>query len=244
MLKVKLTENFGGFEISGDWDELNFLYDSISYLLREENAEESMGEYIMKNHLYAFLYEVRHAYQGSREYELIENGLTEEDRKYLKIRKKDATNNNFYFKFNYIVPDLIQDMILIKYFTDKVPKKENDIYNLYINNVNLFYSNVLSALKSMVTDIQFSKIKKGLLNAYFIDTSYIPQWFEIISIDYANMSRDKRAKGIMHTLDAVYNCFDYEDYYNMKIKLGKQCKEENCTLDDIYYDGYPEDIEW
>lgn len=33
MLKVELTENYAGVTIYGDYNNLNFLYDSINYLL-------------------------------------------------------------------------------------------------------------------------------------------------------------------------------------------------------------------
>ena len=71
MLKVKLTKNYAGVTISGDYNDLDHLYDSIYYLIHGEPI--SIGEYTMQNHLYGFLYDVRHAYQGDREVELIDN---------------------------------------------------------------------------------------------------------------------------------------------------------------------------
>ena len=76
MLKVKLTENYTGVIISGDYDDLDYLYDSIHYFIKEE--EESIGDYCLKNHIYAFLYDLRHAYQGDREYELVDNSLNKD----------------------------------------------------------------------------------------------------------------------------------------------------------------------
>ena len=56
MLKVELTENYAGVTIYGDYNDLNFLYDSINYLIHGHPSSD--GEYTMQNHLYGFLYDV------------------------------------------------------------------------------------------------------------------------------------------------------------------------------------------
>ena len=43
MLKVKLTKNYAGVTISGDYNDLDHLYDSIYYLIHGEPI--SIGEY-------------------------------------------------------------------------------------------------------------------------------------------------------------------------------------------------------
>ena len=135
-------------------------------------------------------------------------------------------------------------MILIKYFIYRVDKKENDMYNPHINMVNFFYSIVLNALTGLLTETRFNKVKKGLLDSVISDKIFIPQWFEIISLDYANMNKEQRKKEFMHMADAIYNYGDYEDYLKMKIDMEKLCEEKNCTLDGLHYEDYPEDIEW
>ena len=242
MLKVELTENYAGVTIYGDYNDLDFLYDSINYLIHGDPS--SGGEYTMQNHLYGFLYDVRHAYQGDREAILVDNYLQDYKRKWLEIRKKDATEHNVYFCFNYLLPDIFLDMVLIKHFIRKVDKKVNDVYNPYINMVNYFYSLVLHSLENMLTEIKFNKIKKGLLESVVTDSIFIPQWFEIISIDYSKMTKKQREKEFMHIMDAIYNYSDYEDYLKIKMDIEKLCKEKNCSLDDLHYEDYPEEIEW
>lgn len=242
MLRVKLTKNYTGVTIDGDYDDLDFLYDSINHLIHGE--EENIGEYMMQNHLYGFLYEVRHTYQAQREALLIENGLNKYVREYFNLKNKDVTDNNIYFSFNYLLPDILLDMILIKYFIRKVPKKENDIYNPYINMVNYFYSLVLNSFEEILTETKFNKVKKGLLDAVISDKIFIPQWFEIISIDYSKMTKKQREKEFMHIADAIYNYNNYEDYLKMKLDMEKICKDKECTLDDLHYDEYPEELEW
>ena len=205
---------------------------------------KNIGEYTMQNHLYGFLYDVRHAYQGQRGMELVDNYLSDSTREWFNVKKKDVTDKNVCFCFNYLLTDLLLDMVLIKYFIYKVDKKENDMYNPHINMVNFFYSIVLDTLTGMLTETKFNKVKKGLLNSVISDKIFIPQWFEIISLDYANMNKEQRKKEFMHIADAIYNYGDYEDYLKMKIDIEKLCEEKNCTLDDLHYEDYPEEIEW
>ncbi len=242
MLKVELTENYAGVTIYGDYNDLDFLYDSINYLIRGDG--ENIQEYMMQNHLYSFLYELRHAYQGQRGAELIDNDLNEYTREWLGFKKKDVTDKNIYFCFNYLLPDIFLDMMLIKYFIIKLDKKFNDIYNPYINMANYFYSLVLHSLENFLTERRFNKIKKGLLESVISDKLFVLQWFEVISVDYANMTKEHRKKEFMHIMEAIYNYGDYEGYYEMKKKMEDLCKEKECNLDAIHYEGYPEDMEW
>ena len=114
MLQVKLTENYAGVTISGDFNDLNYLYDSINCFLMEKPS--SRGEDSMQLHTYGFLYDLRHAYQGDREYTLVDNNLSESKRKWFGIKKSAVTGNNVYYSFNYILPELILDAILINSF--------------------------------------------------------------------------------------------------------------------------------
>ena len=242
MLKAELTENYAGFTIYGDFDDLNLLYDSINHLIVGETS--NIGEYMMQGHLYGFLYDVRHAYQGDREAILISNFMSDNSRQWFGFKKKEITDKNVCYCFNYLLPDLILDMILIKHFISKVDKKDNNEYNPYVNMVNFFYSLVLHALGEFLTERRFNKVKKSLLEAHMYTNAFIPQWFEIISIDYAKMTKSQREKELMHIIDYICNYIDYEDYYAMKKRMEKICEEEKCTLDDIHYDDYPKEIDW
>lgn len=161
-LKVELTENYGGVTIYGDYSDLDHLYDSINYLIHGE--PKNIGEYTMQNHLYGFLYDVRHAYQGQRGMVLVDNYLSDSTREWFNVKKKDVTDKNVCFCFNYLLTDLLLDMILIKYFIYRVDKKENDMYNPHINMVNFFYSIVLDTLTGMLTEAKFYNEEKEKLN--------------------------------------------------------------------------------
>ena len=79
--------------VSLTYNDLDFLYDSINYLIRGDG--ESIQEYMMQNHLYSFLYELRHAYQGQRGAELIDNDLNEYTKKYYQIKNNTILISNY-----------------------------------------------------------------------------------------------------------------------------------------------------
>lgn len=131
----------------------------------------------MQNYIYGFLYDVRHAYQGNREAFLVENDLDDNKRSWFNFKKRDVADKNVYYSFNYVLTDLVLDMILIKYFINKIDKNVNDVYNSNINMVNYFYSLVLNSLEELLTKTQFNKVKKSLLESTINDRIFIPQWF-------------------------------------------------------------------
>lgn len=240
MLKVKLTDNYTGFNISGDYKDLNCLYDAIHYFIADDY--DNLGKYMMQTHIYGFLYDVRHAYGHSRDYELVNNGLDDNSIVVLGLTKDDVTENNMYFSFNYFLPDLILDIILIKNFINV----EDKIYNSSYNMINFFYSLVIESLYKILDEKEINKIKLGLMNANISPDNFIPQWFENTTIDYLKMDKQKREKEITKILDHIYNYNQYNDFLEMKKDLEKTCIDKNCNLDDLHIKGtdYPKDIIW
>lgn len=244
MLKTKLTENYTGITITGDYEDFNELYDAISTLIRNEENIDSYQEYMMQNHLYAFLYDLRHAYQGDREAYLMPNYVSEFKLKYLNLKKKDISNNNVYYSFNYLITDLLFDMMLIRYFINKLPKKDNSIFNYNINLVNYFYSIALISIEELTGVKNANKIKKILTKNIMDEKQFIPQWFDELSIKYIYSSKNKKLKEFMDTADKILNYSNYKEYFMMKDKILRESKINNTNIDDIYFNEFPNEIKW
>lgn len=242
MIKVELTKNYTGVNISGEYEDLDFLYDSINYLIR--NTAKSLLEESMQDHLYGFLYDVRHCYQGDRILKLVDNGLRKEVRKWNSIPKKDVTDNNLHYSFDYVLTELFTDMVLIKHFILSMPATEKNDYNPYLNNVKLFYSHIFNLMDQILTPIKMKKLEKGLIDTIISDKIFCPQWFENITCDYLKQSKEKRIKNLSKILDSIYNYDKYIDYSEMKLEVEKYCKENNCLPTDVHMCEYPREIEW
>ena len=73
MLTITTTKHQLGALISGDYNDLNELYDSLSRYLdfyQTNNEEQPYSEY---EFLLSLNYDIRHAFQGNREYISVKN---------------------------------------------------------------------------------------------------------------------------------------------------------------------------
>ncbi len=65
MLKITSTEHLAGIRISGDWEDLNELYDAIYNLLNYDGVYDYFED--ARDLVLSLCYDLRHAYQGDRE---------------------------------------------------------------------------------------------------------------------------------------------------------------------------------
>lgn len=149
MIRVKLTKNYVGFNIQGTFDDFYELYDAISYFIGFEKSEDKTED-DMRVHIFGFLYDLRHAYQGARNVTAVNNDLNEEAKEYFGIDK--SVKQGILYDFNYIIPELILDIVLFKHFVLKKFKRKLKEYDTNYNIVMAFYSKVIDALKEMLTE--------------------------------------------------------------------------------------------
>lgn len=148
MIKVKLTENYTGFNIEGTYDDFYELYDCVHHFLKEGKNEL---EEDMRLHILGFLYDLRHAYQKDRSIKAVDNGLSDKQKKYYGIKK--SVKEDILYSFDYLVTDLILDILLFRHFTKK-QKKEINEYNTEYNVAIAFYSKVVNSLSEILTPTQ------------------------------------------------------------------------------------------
>lgn len=237
MLRVKVTENLGGINICGDFDDLNQLYESIYYLIDYDTKNDN--EYLLQDHLYAFLYDVRHCYQGDWNIELFNNYLSSNNIKYIGIKKSNISPKNIYYSFNYLIPDAILDMIIIKYFINR----KNDINNSNINFIKYFYSLIMETLTNILTKQNYNETKYTITNTNIDKYTYNHLWYERISINYSKMSKTKRKKEFMNIINQICKYNEYEGYKILNKDL-KKYKKEKQNIKDIHYDDYIDNINW
>ena len=65
MLKITSTEHLTGIRISGDWEDLNELYNAIYNLLSYDGVYDYFED--ARELVLSLCYDLRHAYQGDRE---------------------------------------------------------------------------------------------------------------------------------------------------------------------------------
>lgn len=240
MIKVKLTQNYAGFNIEGTFDDFYELYDSISYFLGVEECKDVFKE-DMRLHILGFLYDLRHAYKGCRNIKAVDNGLSDEQKEYYGISK--SIKKDILYDFDYVVPELLTDILLFKHFA-KIKTKKMSEYDTNYNNVMTFYSKVIDALKEILTENQVKKAKKILAESVISERYWLNQWFMIVSIDYLKMTKKKRQKEMMHIIESICDSYLYDEYYEIKKEIEEFANKKNIITTEVEYGEYPKEIEW
>ncbi len=62
MLKINVTENYGGIEVKGDYYDFEQLYDSIFKIIGDGEDYPTLEK--LRIQILAFCYDLRHAKQG------------------------------------------------------------------------------------------------------------------------------------------------------------------------------------
>ena len=107
-----------------------------------------------------------------------------------------------------------------------------------------FYSKVIDALQEFLTENQVKKIRKKLSETVITTKYYLRQWFMIVSINYMRMTKKKRQKEMMHTIESICDSYLYDKYYEVKKEVEQFAKENDIPLTEIEYGEYPEKVEW
>ena len=240
MIKVKLTQNYTGFNIEGTFDDFYELYDNISYFLGIEECEDIFEE-DMRLHVLGFLYDLRHAYQGSRNIKAVDNGLNDEQKEYYGIAK--SIKKDILYDFDYVVPELLTDILIFKHFAKSKVKKISE-YDTNYNSVMAFYSKVIDALQEILTENQIKKVRKLLSESVISEKYWLRQWFMKISIDYFKLTKKKKQKEMMHIVESICDSYLHDEYYKVKKEVEDFAKENQIQVTEIEYGEYPEEIEW
>ena len=117
MLSIKTTLNYQGISLSGDYKDLHELYDALSRYLDFYQQHTEGFPYHEYEYLLSLNYDIRHAFQGDREYILSENNvmayanmaenmyeLPDEIRKELAAVRRSHKDGNLYFSVNILYP--------------------------------------------------------------------------------------------------------------------------------------------
>lgn len=148
MLQIKTTPNLYGITLTGDYQDLNSLYNSLSSYL--EFYEDNMSDFY-PYHEYEYLlslnYDIRHAFMGTRGVQIVENNaestgliaesiyeISESSKKEFQNIRKTHSNGNLYFSVEILYPLVFHYLISLENILDDEPTsmwfnkvKDNDI---------------------------------------------------------------------------------------------------------------------
>ncbi len=248
MLNIKVTENYGGIEVKGDYDDFEQLYDSIFKIIGDGEDYPTLEK--LRIQILAFCYDLRHAKQGNREIELVENNMNNEIMKWHSII---IPTNNVYYKFNYILTQAIFVVYALNIFIDNYKYKKYKssyytkvVYDEDVNIVQEFQSKVIKAIVKILLEKNKKTFLKLFYNREFGTNRLVHQYLELIDCRYLAKNKEDRLKSIVNTTKRVIKYWEYQEYIDLEEELIEYAEENQCDIDNIRIDGidYPEEIDW
>lgn len=255
MITVTNTENLLGVTISGDYDDLNNLVDAFHEITVDEYSEKHQRYIAISTRVLGLCYDIRHAYQGDREIEFVDNNMTEDKMKWHSVI---APKNNVYYSCNYLYPEMFVVMLAlnelvelrIKDFTKTkfVYKEAMDkkvIWDETIAIIRLFQAEFVKCVKATFSDATFSRWLNLMNNSFSIE-DIAGQYVDLLNIKYISMTKEKRLKNLSSITKRIIE-FRYDnDHKEIKEVVSEMAKTQRCEPGAIRLQGidYPEEYKW
>lgn len=130
MLSIKTTVNNLGIAISGDYNDLNELYTALGNLAGYEGQIPAYDDVSIR--ILGICYDLRHAYMGNREIEMVDSGINEEIKKW---RGELYLDYNLYYSVNILWIEAMFSVLALDDLINIATKKS--LSKKYLKNDNL-----------------------------------------------------------------------------------------------------------
>jgi hypothetical protein len=256
MITFKNTPNLTGVSISGDFNDLYNLVEALHEITVDEYSEKHYQYINISTRVLGLCYDIRHAYQGDRAVELVDNNMTEDKMKWHSII---APKNNLYYSCECLYPEMFFVMLALNALVElriKALTKAKYIYKEALDKkviwdetiaiIRLFQAEFKKCVKETFTDATFARWI-NLMNSDYINIEDIAgQYVDLLNIKYINMTREKRLKALPSIARRIAE-FKYDDEHKAINKVVMEAaREHRCEPGAIRLEGieYPEDFEW
>lgn len=254
MIQITNTKEMTGVHISGTWDDLSQLVDAFHTITIDEFSEDPrMSRYIdMSTRVLGLCYDVRHASQGDREVEMVENGM---DRELMEYHQIVTPLENVHFACDYLYPELLYCMIALNILIDlrsgggrsqgKRPNKQV-IWDPTIAVIRNFQAQAAACLQDTLTPASYTRMLGYLNNPACRLYDMLGQYLDVLNIEYLAMDREKRLKNLNRTAKRISQYANDPFYISISRSIRSAAREYNCGTEEIKLVAYeyPEEIIW
>lgn len=254
MIKTKPTKNLTGINIQGDFNDFEELVQSIYNITRSEEDVNS-PYYSVSIRLLGICYEIRHAYQGDREVELIDNGMNAE---IMKSHSMIVPKQNLYYSVNVLFPEALFVAMSIKELCEYAESKKSWISMIdgtkvtyrratYLRdtaNLEVLSAGIYQAFSDVVSEDEADKIINLKTRTDESYKKYLTQYIDELNIDYIKADVSKRNDKIKSIARKIAK--KSASYLSLENDLKYWAKELNSNIHELQAEGmdYPEDFEW
>lgn len=256
MISIKNTTNLAGVTISGDFDDLYSLVEALYTITIDEYSEKQQNYIDMSTRVLGLCYDIRHAYQGDRDIELVDNNMTEDKMKWHSII---VPKNNVYYSCNYLYPEMffvmlalneliklrIRDLTRTKYILKEAMDKRV-IWDDTIAIIRLFQAEFVKCVKETMAPGTFTRWLT-IMNSDIIGIKDITgQYVDVLNINYINMTKEKRLKNLYSMARRIAQFESDNDHKDIRAVVTEAAREYRCAPGMIRLEGveYPEEFEW
>ncbi len=256
MITIKNTPNLTGVNISGDYTDLYILVEAFHEITIHEYSEKHHQFIGISTRVLGLCYDIRHAYQGDREVELVDNNMTEDK---MKCHSIITPKTNVRYGCNYLYPEMffvmlalnalvelrISDLTKTKYiFKEAMDKKV--IWDETIASIRLFQAQFVKCVKETFTETTFARWMNVMNSKYITIEDIAGQYVDLLNIKYIDMTKEKRLKSLSSMSKKIAEFMYDNDHKEIKEVVTEAAREQRCEPGAIRLQGieYPEDYEW
>ncbi|NLC76640.1 MAG: hypothetical protein GX750_03345 [Clostridia bacterium] len=256
MITIKNTPNLTGVIISGDFYDLYNLVNAFHEITINEYSDKHHQYIDISTRVLGLCYDIRHAYQGDREVELVDNHMTEDKMKWHSVI---TPRNNVYYSCNYLYPEMffvmlalnalvelrIMDLAKTKY-QYKGTMDRRVIWDETIATIRLFQAEFVKCVKDTVTQGTFARWLNVMNREYIHIEDIAGQYIDMLNIKYIKMTKEKRLKNLSSIAKRIAEFRYDKDHREIKEVVMKAAGEYQCEPGEIKLLGieYPEAFEW
>jgi len=254
MIKIENTQNLTGVKISGSFDDLYELVEAL-YKISVDEFSDKHKEYInVSTRMLGLSYDIRHAYQGDRDIELIDNGM---DKETMKLRGEITPDKNVIYSCNYLYPEMffcmavineliilrVMDITKAKYvFSEMLHPKV--VWDKTISVLRSFQCAFSECVRDTLSEQSYRMWLKAMTDKDIYITNILRQYVDLANIDYIKLDKEQRLKNFLKFTRKITNYNSNKEYAEILQEIYDYAGEHDCDVNDIRIGEYPEVIDW
>lgn len=237
MLSITDTPRHAGVILSGDYHDLNQLYDALHHIVGEEGQfPASEGSRLR---VLGLCYDIRHAFMGDRDVHFVDNGLTDEKKKFIGIL---APNQNVYYSFKYLWPEVLFIMIVLNDFISTAERMGKiGVWDPAVTTIRNFQGTLTSCIRETVAETVFIRMIKSMNQRFVSYDHYCVQYLDVLTDTFLRKDPEKRLK-FLSTLAKRIAEKD-RDYYQVEMSVRQAALKYDCSPLDIRIGDRDDDAE-
>ncbi len=250
MLALRNTPNLAGITISGDYQDLNALYQALSEVVGDE--AEFLPYDNARLRVLGVCYDIRHAFQGDRETELVETGM---DRERMRWLGRILPENNLHYHVPVCYPEMLFVTMALDDFAQlyasrrvksaPFPLLDNRmLWDPNLAQVRLLQSQVAARLKDAVSEASYKRILNLIHHDYPWTAGYMDQYLDLLNVRYLHLDgREARKKALLTTVKRMVE--KGPEYQALAEDIRRYARENGVDVGDVRtVDRYPDTVDW